>query len=555
MSSNLPLHPPSQNQLVPPWFLPSDQPPTRKRTLSEFMEEQEKVRDRERALKRAPYYYRQPERSMSDDSFMPVPYNPGSTRTTQSKSSRKRTTSCSSPGRGFFTETAIAEPPKPSTSASSPVRAPRKPFVVPDWARTDTTTKPRLSDRTVQKVQQKELEKELKTKEARRKKYLESKQPQRQRLGDKPRTSVTTVEPRPSGSTFVQGTKPGVQGLPLPAPVAARGEFPVFAKEQTPRLPFATLPVESPSRSASQNNIPPCTPPRKRRANTVSTPGAPTPGSLFTPDGNSLFTPASGTWGAGRALNLGRRSVSPSSRKASTQESEQTQPSEQPESEDDDRLGQELESAFDDLDFPPSSLPIASSDIDVDVRTEQMPSSSQEYDSDDSDDDDDAPPKQHWVGLPPSSPPPASSPILGASPMEDDVEELPLSTPNAAEQETPNTEVTDYSMEELGNLFNIDDFAGLFPSSTTVSADTANFFDQFTDSNVDDASQPMQEWGFDAANPQIDFTEFWESVKPLVEGSSQALDASFGFEQPDAEEIDHSKLASDVHALFSGCLV
>jgi len=257
--------------------------------------------------------------------------------------------------------------------------------------------------------------------------------------------------------------------------------------------------------------------------------------------------------------------MSPSSRKAPPQETEQTQRIDERESADDDNLlGQELESAFDDLDFPPSSLPIASSDIDGDVPTEQMPSSNQGYDSDDSDDDD-APPKQHWIGLPPSSPPPASSPYLGASLMDDDdVEESPLPTPDAdrvSEQETldsPNDEVTDYSMEELGKLLNIDNLASLFPPSTTDTIDATSLFDQFTNSNLDDSSQSMKEWGFDETNPEIDFSEFWESVKPLVEGSSQPLDSFLGFEQPAAGEtsgIDHAKLAGDVHALFSGCLV
>jgi hypothetical protein len=125
-----------------------------------------------------------------------------------------------------------------------------------------------------------------------------------------------------------------------------------------------------------------------------------------------------------------------------------------------------------------------------------------------------------------------------------------------SEQETldsPDTEVPGYSMEEL---LNIDDLATFFPVSTT---DTANIFDQFTNSNLDDdGSQPIKDmdWGLDATSPDFDFSEFWESVKPLVEGSSQPLDPSIGFEQPgETGDIDHAKLAGDVHALFSGCLV
>jgi hypothetical protein len=346
--------------------------------------------------------------------------------------------------------------------------------------------------------------------------------------------------------------------------VAASGEFDVFSNEQNSRPPFAALSVGSPSRSAPQNNIVPCTPPRKRRANTIATPGG--PNSLFTPDANSLFTPASGSWAAGGVLDLGRRSMSPSSRMPPTQETDQSHPSRQPESEDDDDLlGQELDSAFDGLDFPPSSLPVASSDMDV--QTGQIPSSSQEYDSDDSDDAD-APPKQHWVGLPPSSPPPQSSPYLGASSMDDDdVEESPLATSDGdlgSEQETldsPDTEVTNYSLEELGKLLNIDDLADFFSSPTTDNVETASLFDQFTNNNLelpsDDSSHTMKDWGLDATNPNLDFTEFWESVRPLVEGSSHPPDMNLGFEPSNTgeESIDHAKLADEVHALFSGCLV
>ncbi|KAJ6593601.1 hypothetical protein B0H19DRAFT_27157 [Mycena capillaripes] len=569
-SSGLPSHTTSQHPPEPPRLAPSNQnePPRRKRTLSEFMEEQEASRDREKALKKT-QYYRQPERtmsrSMSAASFLLPTTIPAATTSTanptHAESSRKRTVSCaSSPGRRE--PTGPLPPSGPAVSASSPVRPPRKPYVVPDWARTDTATQPRLSERVVSKPLTKEQEEEAKKKDAmqRRKEAMQRKNESRRRppKEGKPRKS----DRRTSANATAQSAsspvkKAGVEELPLPAPVAASSHFPVFNNEQAPRPPFTALPFGSPSRSASQSNIHPSTPPRKRRANTIATP---TPVSLFTPDSSSLFTPASASWAAGRVLNLGRRSMSPSSRKASTQESEQTRPSEEPEFDDDDRLGQELDSAFDELDFPQSSLPTASSDMDV--ETEQMPGCSQGYDSDDSDDDD-APPKQHWVGLPPSSPPPPSSPLLGASPMDDDdVEEPPLPTSDGdldlvSEQETPDPEITSYSLEELGNLLNLEDLANFFPSPTIDNSDTANFFDQFTNHNAevssDDSAQTMKDWGLEATNPDLDFSEFWESVRPLVEGISSPLDLEQSNEEPIA--VDHAKLAGDVHSLFAGCLV
>ncbi|KAF8170332.1 hypothetical protein K438DRAFT_1773885 [Mycena galopus ATCC 62051] len=568
-SSGLPPSAPPQDPPQPPAAVPSNPPLRRKRTLSEFMAEQESLRDKEKALKKT-HYHRQPgqrsmERSMSNDSFLPHTTMPPPTRAPlptkpfdPPKPRRRINSSASSPGRGFFTETAIAVPPRPSSSASSPVRPPRKSFVLPDWAQTNTATKPRLSDRALEKMDEEEMKKRVEELNKRRKRDLKRKEKEgKEGSKRRPGTSTSvaaTVEHQTSASTST-GTKPCAEESSLPALVAASIEFPAFSREPTSRSPFAALPFGSPSRSASQNNIPPCTPPRRRRASTIgATPEA--SNSLFTPDANSLFTPVPNCH---RVLDFGRRSMSPSFQRPRPQETEQTRPSGEPEPDGDDLLGQELESAFDDLDFPPSSLPIASSDVDVNMPMDQMPGSSREYDSDDGEDD--APPKQHWVGLPPSSPPPLSSPYLGPSPMDDDdVEEAPLPTPDAdlaSEQETldsPDTEVVNYSTEELDKLFNIEDLADLFPPSAT-DAD-AVYFDQFPSSSLDDASQPMKDWEFDVTGPDFDFSEFWESVKPLVESSSQDMNPSV--EHPGAgamDGVDHAKLAGDVHALFSGCLV
>jgi hypothetical protein len=52
----------------------------------------------------------------------------------------------------------------------------------------------------------------------------------------------------------------------------------------------------------------------------------------------------------------------------------------------------------------------------------------------------------------------------------------------------------------------------------------------------------------------FDFTQFWESVKPLVDqsmsSSSDGL-ASDGMQVDSGGEIDHAKLAEEVHASFS----
>ncbi|KAJ7729546.1 hypothetical protein DFH07DRAFT_183597 [Mycena maculata] len=554
---------PPSPQPEPTTLMPSNQPPTKKRTLSEFMEEQESRREQEKVQKRG-QYYRQPElrHPLPKDGFMhhPVPETttPAITAVStnnrndspKAKSSRtrsRRTISWTSyPGPNVVKEAAVP-PPIPTASASSPVRPPRKKYIIPEWARTGTATQPRLSDTVMQRVQLKEQEEAERRKEARRKKDKEEKE---RLLRDGMRCKPGRGPSAAASEGPSPGTAPGVKvPPPLPAPVAANGEFPVFNS--------SVAPPSSPSRVASSNNHPPCTPPRKRRANTIATPGG----------SNSLFTPASGSWETSGVLNSGRRSMSPSSRKASTQDEPPTQPGKEPESEDEDLLGQELDSAFDELDFPPSSAPVASSDIERDV---EMPKSSLEYDSDDSDDAD-GPPKQHWVGLPPSSPPPPSSPFLnGSSPMDDDdVDELPLTTTDAdvgSELEplnSPDTGVTSYSVEELGKLLNIDDLSNFFPSPPVENIDAASLFDQLTNNlelSCDESSQTMKDWGLDMnldANPDFDFTEFWESVKPLVEGTSH-LDTNPDFGQSNTDEpvaIDNARLADDVHALFSGCLV
>ncbi|KAJ7128984.1 hypothetical protein C8R43DRAFT_1074558 [Mycena crocata] len=555
-SSGTLSHASSQATRLMPSTQSTNQPLTRKRTLSEFMEEQESVRDKDKAQKR---YYRQPERSMSHDSLRPT--SPAGASTNNDchppKSARTQTVSCtSSPGPSVVKKkSAVPVPPsKPLVSASSPIRPTRKRYIVPAWARTDTATQPRLSDRVVQNAQLKEDEENKKKKEVRSKHYLKERQ-DKGRLKDKPKPGAVLERRASEPPTNGSGSK-----LPLPLPVAASGEFPAFSQipSNVPLTRFA-------SQASSPSNLPPSTPPRKRRANTISTPGGP----VVTPRGlSSLFTPASGSgsWETNAVLNLARRSLSPSSRKVPRQDINPPEPIEEPESDDaNDLLGQELDSAFDELDFPPSSLPIASSDVEVDVGTEQMPSSTREYDSDDSDEDD-VPPKQHWIGLPPSSPPPPSSPFLmGGSPTDDDdVEEAPLTASNAeveSEVETPHSPntalVNSYSAEELSQFLHIDDLANFFHAAPADSIETANLFDQFTNYNHrDDSAQTMTDWGLVTPNPDFDFTEFWESVKPLVEGSSTS-DENLDFGQSDleAETVDNVRLAGDVHALFSGCLV
>ncbi|KAJ6603136.1 hypothetical protein B0H10DRAFT_2079513 [Mycena sp. CBHHK59/15] len=534
----------------------ADQPLSRKRTLSEFMEEQECNREKEKSGRRN--YYRQPERSLSESSsrYYKHSANPTNYLKPPQSSPPRPASWTSSPGPSVGSATAtstVVAPPPPRPSASSPVRPsaqPRKKYVVPAWAQTGTATQPRLSDRVIQRMKEEEMEKKRTEKESRRVK--EKEKPKEDKPG-KPGPPLRTAQKRTSSAPL---NRSEAKVPPLPAPVAANGEFSIFsgAIGQTSRPPSDTPPGQLRSPAVAANNLPPSTPPRKRRA-TITSPA----------DSNSLFTPATGSWEASGVLNLGRRSMSPSSRKVPTQETNPPQPGGENESqEDDDLLSQELDSAFDEFDFPLSSLPAASSDIEVDVEPEHTPGSNQDYDSDDSDDD--GPPKQHWVGLPPSSPPPPSSPFLtGESPMDDDVEEFSLTAPRAdhgSELETvdsPDPDPAAYSVEELKTLFKIDDFANFYPSThENIDIQIASLFDQYTNHSgaPEENSQTMMDLGLDpTANPDFDFTEFWESVKPLVEANSEPTDVNMDLSQSSSGGLDHTKLAGDVHALFSGCLV
>lgn len=53
----------------------------------------------------------------------------------------------------------------------------------------------------------------------------------------------------------------------------------------------------------------------------------------------------------------------------------------------------------------------------------------------------------------------------------------------------------------------------------------------------------------------FEFSQFWESVKPLVDKQPVGSGEDMVAQQQDGGEVDHAKLAADVQALFSGCLM
>jgi len=268
-------------------------------------------------------------------------------------------------------------------------------------------------------------------------------------------------------------------------------------------------------------------------------------------------------------------------------------------------LAGELESALEEeLEMPPpssSSLPIATSEGEDDSTMEETGKREEGCETPTLESSV-SPVKQHWTGLPPSSPPPPSSPSLLPDVQDDDeMDEIPIATSDSE---------TDTDMEAVPTE---DDFSSVDPMTDTSSSvptppqgdydsvfnlstsdlgmpTSMDMFEQFTNLNQtpsddftawanlggglpeDGSVDPMFQNGIG----QIDFTEFWESFKPLLgDGNGTGGAAAPSSDQPDANAFvvpdfgsepvlgpafgdvtpETIKLAEEVHALFSGCLM
>jgi hypothetical protein len=234
------------------------------------------------------------------------------------------------------------------------------------------------------------------------------------------------------------------------------------------------------------------------------------------------------------------------------------------------KLSRELDDALEELDVPSSSLPIASSDFDTEPP--HTSSSSGGYLTTAEDQEDET--MRFWsTGLPPSSPPPPTSPVLQSQTDDEDMDDISNAMSDSDgltfEQDPqnqqflagPSSSSSDYmnSMsfsDDLAMCF--DDFNQLFSDPMTGTINT----------NEEDTSLLLPLPSSDPVVVQngiadFDFTQFWESVKPLVDQSmtssstlpSDGLAGENGMQEDSGGEIDHVKLAEEVHALFSGCLM
>ena len=501
------------------------------------------------------------------------------------------------------------KPQSSKISASSPVRSvqaqrdARKKYVVPEWARTSTATQPRLSEDAQWALEEAEQKKKQERSLARKRLSTQNKSGTRG-------ASTSTLKPKKSqpGKEYTTPQKPQLpQG-----PIAAASSGPLFA------VADISLPIFASTRSSSPPPKPsfiPKTPktPTRNRLPIRATPGK--EDSLFTPvmTSGSLFGSAN-SHSSRTTLPLTFTSPLGNRKKAriapecsilrlkgtvladawSTAElaESKTEESEQPDEDPNAALNQELENAFDDFDCPPSSLPIASSDTGVDNPD---PETFKDLDPMDVEDETETKlVKPYWPGLPPSSPPPPSSPMmLPEAPdfefqTDDEMDNLEL--PVATDSETdpdPTAFDTDISSPSESPAYwndqnetasTTDKFSAYFPQqehSSDVQDNptlTMDVFEQFTNFNNDEDLQ-----GYTGGIPNsdldsvfqngldgIDFTEFWETFKPLIDenaktyrgvnvngGSTLEKDVTID----PFENIDPTKLADEMQTLLSGCLM
>ncbi|KAF8635216.1 hypothetical protein AX17_003992 [Amanita inopinata Kibby_2008] len=576
----------------------------RKRTLSDFMDEKESERQRERVKERERekrHHCRRPQTQdckasapTSESAFNSLRHYPrllvgeALPRPRNNSYYRKPLEAWSSPPRpsrdlGNISDVSrpisVPDSPAPKACASSPCRVnsdrlPRKRYIVPEWARTNTTMQPRLSEEAQRAMEEAE-ERKRREKDAAKKKATSTHKKVKQ--GSKADLARPIVMQPMSECTEPETTQP----------TTANSSCPVFAVSDAADGLLSSL-SRLPSQSSSPHSTSassllsiPRTPPQRR------------PISMFTPErgSSSLFTPTpkAGSFylpGSTESplFTLGKRPEPPPSPLAARNKTTKMSPIQAVisgktvgvagwtggSSDNDDN-------DWDDLDCPPSSLPTASSDIEDDAPTSSTVEVEQSEDNSEDDlEEEQCSIRQHWVGLPPSSPPPPTSPVLTAQETDDDdmdVTALPVPTsdieknvldPDVRPEFTPERgiETPKDALDSLLSSF-------VHPPEGCAASD-ADMFGQLSSTNNPrvgdntlDSSSPLQS-GLQNDLVDFDFTEFWESFKPVVEehaGNSVerlgTTDTSIRLD-PDCIStagLDHIKLAEDVQALFGGCLI
>ncbi|KAF6760175.1 hypothetical protein DFP72DRAFT_960214 [Ephemerocybe angulata] len=607
----------------------------RKRTLSDFMEERDNNRNREKPGKERERSERrdssrgflQPKVPADAfrhyrflDSELPHSDNPLSyyrtpleawTSPVRSKEDNPDPYLADSETRGRETSVMRSPTRMPlKAAASSPIRGnnvdsslSKKKYIVPAWARTNTATQPRLSEEAQQALKDAEERKQSERRENRRKSCSVQERARRkkelsmQAAGPSASASNSSSTSASSSSTVVP-LRPSSNNVPPLLPsmrplVAAANISPLAALFASPRS----------RRSPSPNGrfTLPQTPTRPRKSAPLNSGGF--GDSLFTPvsKGGSifgsavssrtpLFTPETGYGPSGSPLNRKKMRPTPQTPLSSPHKrrlfdvrstsSSDPRDLEEVEKTVDADLEKELDAAFEDLDGPPSSLPVASSDTEGEdgelepsaneIDVSMMPSSSQETAASNTEDEDGEPrrpQKEIWEGLPPSSPPPPSSPqLLSEQPSDTDMEdlELPVAT---SDMDTDFTDIENAfsdggflgSEDELAKMAG-HDFSKIFAMDVPGSDQGASLmpmmhsedmFDQYTNlNNQSDGPSFLGQGmgGFQADGQQnsdqtitglslgdLDFSSFWDNTfNPLLEANLIGANGGVGMGVGDA---------------------
>ncbi|KAG7090979.1 hypothetical protein E1B28_010046 [Marasmius oreades] len=434
--------------------------------------------------------------------------------------------------------------------ASSPIRE-SKQYVVPEWARTTTATQPKFSDE-YKKAMEEVARRREEGRKANRRKWGSARSKSTPSLSSQTEMSTTNTD-----SCEKPQTSPSLTTT-----------LPVMAASSEPTL---LLPV-----CAASGSLPficPKTPPRKR-------PRSPSQSPLTR--SSSLFTPKDTSLVGDRNSPL----FSPSHRARKLIRSDPVSPCgslEKPnfrngENNDDDALTLELDSALDGIGSSASLLVVLS-----DADTERSPG---EGISSDNEEEAIYPRKQYWPGLPPSSPPQSSprhednadlpsvdTPIGEEDPqlpiVSSDVEEDMMSPSDDHDRTHINSDALDAGLdinaEQSASTVENEDIFSLFTNLNSATSDPLNY-----DWNM------QGDTGTNMGLEDMDFTQFWESVKPLlgdlqpsIATCSNDVDMNGGLDvgnlgldgtlplldNSSLSGTDHSKLAEDLRTLYSGCVM
>jgi hypothetical protein len=490
-----------------------------------------------------------------------------------------------------------ALPATTTTSTSTTNVNPPKKYVVPAWARTNTTTQPRLSEEvlaqraaaaaaTAAAAAEAEAEAEKEKERTKKRGRGGKRKNENDNKDNNNKEPEGTKKKRPQLGTTTTMTN-DVYSNVLSLPVCASSDVTVVS-------PSSPLPSSSPTSEHAFSNepCPKTPPPRHRRRHTLT----PLSKNVITPSGgggggsgggSALFTPTprklSGLFdsplfspSASIASMKGKSKISPIRAVTSGKRWNAADLDEEEEDEDEDeeeRLSRELDDALEELDAPSSSLPIASSDFDTELPPATSSSGGRFSPAEEEDET-----MRYWsTGLPPSSPPPPTSPVLQSQTDDEDMDDIGNAMSDSDglifEQDPLDQQQQQQSLSGMSSDY--------MNSDIPFSDDLAMCFDDFnqffsgpmtgtfiTTTNEEDtsllplpSSDPVVQNGI----TDFDFTQFWESVKPLVDQSMVAshsdglasdgmMDADSGI-SAGGGEIDHVKLAEEVHALFSGCLM